>query len=136
MLTEIKMGKGFDKPVIQKSLYEYFVNGTPIEDTITNHEDIYDFCMSQKVGKQFDVKYKDNPAQRINRYYITTSEQGGVLCKIHKDTASKTSLAADQNVMLFNDYEQKDNYEIDYSYYIRTAREIIDSVEYKQYSLF
>tara|TARA_R110002096_G_scaffold387954_4_gene582159 strand:- start:1958 stop:3766 length:1809 start_codon:yes stop_codon:yes gene_type:complete len=131
-----KLGKGFDKPVIQKSLYEYFVNDTPIEDTITNHEDIYDFCMSQKVGKQFDVKYKDTPAQRINRYYITTSEQGGDLCKIHKDTASKTSLAADQNVMLFNDYEQKDNYEIDYSYYIRTAREIIDSVEYKQYSLF
>jgi len=132
---ETKLGKGFDKPVIQKALYEYFVNNVPVENTIKHHDDIFDFCMSQKVGKQFEVEYKDKPTQRINRYYITTSKEGGSLMKV-KENGQKVSLAAGQNIMLFNDYVEMDDYQIDYQYYIRTAKEIIDLVEHQQLALF
>ena len=132
---ETKLGKGFDKPVIQKALYEYFVNHVPVENTIKHHDDIFDFCMSQKVGKQFEVEYKDKPTQRINRYYITTSKEGGSLMKV-KENGQKVSLAAGQNIMLFNDYVEMDDYQIDYQYYIRTAKEIIDLVEHQQLALF
>jgi type III secretion system FlhB-like substrate exporter len=132
---ETKLGKGFDKPVIQKALYEYFVNDIPVENTIKHHDDIYDFCMSQKVGKQFEVEYKDKPTQRINRYYITTSKEGGSLMKV-KENGQKVSLAAGQNIMLFNDYVEMDDYQIDYQYYIRTVKEIIDLVEHQQLALF
>lgn len=132
---ETKLGKGFDKPVIQKALYEYFVNDVPVENTIKNHDDIFDFCMSQKVGKQFKVEYKDKPTQRINRYYITTSKQGGSLMKV-KENGQRVSLAAGQNIMLFNDYVEMDDYHIDYQYYVRTAKEIIDLVEHQQLALF
>jgi len=132
---ETKLGKGFDKPVIQKALYEYFVNDIPVENTIKHHDDIYDFCMSQKVGKQFKVEYKDKPTQRINRYYITTSKEGGSLMKV-KENGQKVSLAAGQNIMLFNDYVDADDYQIDYQYYIRTAKEVIDFVEHEQLALF
>ena len=132
---ETKLGKGFDKPVIQKALYEYFVNNVPVENTIKHHDDIFDFCMSQKVGKQFEVEYKDKPTQRINRYYITTSKEGGSLMKV-KENGQKVSLAAGQNIMLFNDYVKMDDYQIDYQYYIRTAKEIIDLVEHQQLVLF
>jgi hypothetical protein len=134
-VRETKLGKGFDKPVIQKALYEYFVNDIPVENTIKHHDDIYDFCMSQKVGKQFKVEYKDKPTQRINRYYITTSKEGGSLMKV-KENGQKVSLAAGQNIMLFNDYVDADDYQIDYQYYIRTAKEVIDFVEHEQLALF
>ena len=91
--------------------------------------------MSQKVGKQFKVEYKDKPTQRINRYYITTSKEGGSLMKV-KENGQKVSLAAGQNIMLFNDYVDADDYQIDYQYYIRTAKEVIDFVEHEQLALF
>jgi hypothetical protein len=45
--------KGFDKPIIAIALQNYYLKGIPPEDTIYNHRDIYDFCSSQKVGKEF-----------------------------------------------------------------------------------
>jgi hypothetical protein len=38
--------------------------------------------------------------------------------------------------MLFNDYVDADDYQIDYQYYIRTAKEVIDFVEHEQLALF
>lgn len=34
--------------IIPQALQEYFKNGTPIEDTINNHNNIYDFCYGVK----------------------------------------------------------------------------------------
>jgi hypothetical protein len=46
--------KGFVFPVISLALQAYFENGTLPETFIKNHDDIFDFCCSQKVGKQFE----------------------------------------------------------------------------------
>src|SRR6056297_3556229 len=82
-VREPKIGKGYDKPIIQHALYEYYVNNTPVEDTIRNHKDIYDFCMSQRVGRQFYVQYgQERLPQRINRYYA--SNKGEQLLKVRK----------------------------------------------------
>lgn len=45
--------KGFEYPIVPKALVEYFLNGVPIEKTVYDCKDIYDFCFSQKCGKQF-----------------------------------------------------------------------------------
>lgn len=45
--------KGFVFPVIAKALQAYYFDGIHPSEFITNHRDIYDFCISQKVGNQF-----------------------------------------------------------------------------------
>lgn len=134
-VREPKLGKGYKRPIENIALYEYFINNTPVEQTIQQHTDIYDFCMAQRVGKQFRVEWKGQPTQRVNRYYASTSPEAGDLIKI-KDDGSMTSLVAGQPVMLFNDFVTQKDYMVDYSYYIREVNKIIDSVEHKQYTLF
>jgi len=46
--------KGFVFPVISLALQEYFEHGASPETFIKEHNDIFDFCCSQKVGKQFE----------------------------------------------------------------------------------
>jgi len=129
-----KIGKGFDKPIINIALYNYFINGVDVDQTILNHKDIFDFTMSQKVGKQFIVLFDNTRIQQINRYYVSTSKQAGELFKID-DNGKKISLVANESVMLFNKYRESEDYEIDYGYYIREARKIISMLENKQLSL-
>lgn len=46
--------KGYSvPPVIPLALHHYFLSGIEPEEFIYNHQDIYDFCSSQKVGNQF-----------------------------------------------------------------------------------
>lgn len=35
--------KGYDMPIVAKAVYEYFVNNTPIMETLRSHKDILDF---------------------------------------------------------------------------------------------
>ena len=71
--------RGFDRPIIQIALNKFFVEGIPIEETIRNHTDIYDFCTSQKTDKKFKNEYhtlKDGELniqsiQQSVRYYIS-----------------------------------------------------------------
>jgi hypothetical protein len=81
--TKIDMTKGYDKPIIPLAVVKYFTEGIPVAETIRNHPDIYDFCMSQKVGYQYEQEYHDldetrsnlkiTKLQKTNRYYVTTS---------------------------------------------------------------
>lgn len=45
--------KGFNMPIVALARQKYFLDGTPIEETIRNHRDIHDFCISKKIGSQF-----------------------------------------------------------------------------------
>lgn len=138
LATKIVLGKGFDKPIVKIAVKEYFVNGTPIEETIKNHRDIYDFTMFQKVGKQFEVEWWGKKQQRINRYYA--SKKGAYLYKV-KGEGSKKSMShmlKGVGVQIFNVYEEKPmaEYNIDYQYYIIEARKLINSIESNQISMF
>lgn len=42
--------------IIPKAVNNYFLYGTAVEDTIMSCKDIFDFCLSQKIGKQFDME--------------------------------------------------------------------------------
>jgi hypothetical protein len=45
--------KGFDAPIVALALQKYYLEGIHPNDFIRGHKDIYDFCISQKVGSQF-----------------------------------------------------------------------------------
>lgn len=142
---EIKtpLQKGFNAPIVSIALYEYYVNGIDIEETIKNHKDIYDFCIARKSDKKFTNEYhylkdgKDHvieELQRTNRYYISTN--GGKLYKHDKTINKLVDVSVGYNLTIFNDYVESDDYNINYGYYISRARKIKDLVENPQLSLF
>ena len=59
--------------------------------------------------------------------------------KIRPNTKEKIVILGSSPVMLFNDFEFKDNiqdYDINYSYYINECNKIIEELEPRQLKLF
>lgn len=129
--------KGYDMPVVAKAVFEYFVNGIPVMETLHNHKDILDFCKTQNVGKQFDVVYqiyKDNEiktikSQRHVRFYVSNS--GVIIQKQHKTTGALSRLASGKPVVILNSLDDKpiEERDINYGYYYEECYKIIDPIK-------
>lgn len=134
---KIDLEKGFDKPVVRYALKSHYVDGQDYRKFIRSHDDVLDFCMSQKVGSQYsDVIFNDEPVQKSIRYYV--SPTGGFIYKVKED-GSRASLCAGKTVELLNNYDPSSKYNIDYSYYEEEVRKIIkeiDTVKTERESLF
>lgn len=142
-VDSIDYRKGYNSPIISTSLKEYFVNGKNIESTIKNHKDIYDFCIAQKIGSQYNVSFNNEPIQRSIRYYVSTNGKKLIKTKIVKKEIEQTlindfieeeekessgELVAGKLINLFNQFEIREDYKIDYNYYIKEANKIIKEV--------
>jgi len=132
--------RGFKHPIVAKALFEYFTTGTPVEKTINDEKDIFQFCISQKVSKKFEVFYQDlkgkYPIQKVNRYFI--SKTTGAILKYDREIDKTISLVAKKNVYLLNEYDKtKDYFKIlDKSHYIRECNKVIREFEVEQLKLF
>ena len=79
----IPLHKNKSHSIIPRSIFEYFVNNKPIEDTILNCQNIFDFCagVKGKKGVKFVQRWyegyliKESPLQKINRYIVSTSNK-------------------------------------------------------------
>lgn len=68
--------------IVQKALIAYYHKGIPVEETIGNCKDIYDFCKMVKAkGCKFVAEYYDKEAKKkrmkqgkVVRYYICKSK--------------------------------------------------------------
>ena len=132
--------------IVPIALEKYFVEGIPVEETIKNHKDIFDFCLMTRCNKSFDLYYnhvKDgkickSKLSKTTRYFA--SKKGGTLFKKNLSSNSLTGVLIGQNVTLFNKkYDLPiDEYGIDYNFYIKECNKIIDAIEPReeQLSLF
>ena len=125
----IAYNKNWSMRVVPKAIHAYYLEGIPLAEFITNHDDIYDFCLGFRARKGWDIyftyiamdrKFHDKQ-QRTTRYYM--SKSGGALTKENQD-GRVISLEAGKTCMVFNQYQKKDNYKIDYGYYIKQAEKI------------
>lgn len=135
-----EMHKDQSMRIVPIALSEYFIKGIPIETTIKNHKDIYDFCIRLKTNSK-SVPYfryvKDGvlcnqKLNRTTRYYISNS--GGTLNKA-MTSGRDNGVSVGEYCTLLNQYEHKDNYNINYSFYIKECYKIIDIIENKQIEL-
>jgi len=133
--------KDHSQKVVAIAVEQFFVNNIPVRDTIENHTEIFDFCKSQKVGKQYKVEHHyikgsdkiTEEVQRLNRFYVSNS--GGSLVKIKEDN-SISRLTTGFNVTLFNKSFTSKDYNINYDYYVAEANKIIIAVDNGQMQLF
>lgn len=147
----IPLHKNKSHSIIPKAVYEYFVNGKSIEETILNHRNIFDFCAgvrARKTDKKGASWYelrsisgtdiKKEKLSKTVRYFV--SKKGKWLFKCYEDGSyahveaplNLGKMKKDWKVTYFNKAYHLDNFEdfgIDYSYYIHRSREWINQIE-------
>lgn len=129
--------------IVPIALEKYFVENIPVEQTIKNHNDIYDFCLMTRCPKKFDLYYYSIKNDSIDKQKLSkttryfASKSGGTLFKINNETGSSTGVLIGQYVTLFNKYYELpiSEYNIDYNFYINECNKIIEKIESKQEQL-
>lgn len=138
-ITTVKLGKGLTPKIIPKAVINFFKNGVPVEETIKGCQDIKDFLMSEKTGRQWHVEYNNKEQQRTNRFYASTN--GAYLWKWKesdiKEKQYQNMLTA-SGVTLLNYIDDKpiEERKINYRYYIMEAYKIIRELKPLQMSLW
>ena len=129
--------KGFVNPVVSMALNNHYIYDEPIIDTLKSHlktkGGIYDFCITQKVDKKFDVQYHHivngvlikDPLQQYNRFYVSKNSTGNIL-KYNPEKNRYTSIVAKQNLQLLNVYNGGDITDVNYSYYAQECFKIMN----------
>lgn len=139
--------KDTSSKIVPIALSEYFKTGRPIEDTIKNHKNIYDFCIrgkfkSDSYGETRFIAVDDagypievrNKQQKTTRYFI--SNTGCTFIKVYPEKEKESFINKGFQVTIFNTYYFSDDYDINYNYYIQECNKILDSIENKQLTLF
>lgn len=138
---ETPLGDSVDELVISKALNAYYIADIEPEIFINNPDKynlhIFDYCKSNKISKDFTVYHNGNVQQNLNRYYFTKG--GPYLFKRKQNIGTFQHVNVGEGVTLFNNHIEKpwDEYNINYQYYIRKTRTIIDEINrYNQLTLF
>lgn len=139
------LSKGYNSPIVAKCVTEYFINGTPVMETLRNAKSILDFCRTQNVNHKYrlefthvvDGKIRTDMVQRNTRFYISST--GGTLMKVEsmgwndngEEQVKKSSLCAGQRVSICNTVDDTDISElnVNYLYYYNEAMAIIEPIE-------
>lgn len=157
---DIPLHKNKSHSIIPYAVYQYWVNGIPLEQTIREHKNIFDFCAGVKAKYSIERGQSSYELHRINyldldikklsktvRYYICKENHDGYLMKRYSGGVIEQVEAPARNGRIFKDwkvkyfnksfkYENFKDYNIDYSYYEMRAREWIDAFNERQLSLF
>lgn len=148
-ITTVKLGKGLTPKIIPKAVINFFKNGVSVEETIKGCQDIRDFLMSEKTGKQWHVEYNNKEQQRTNRFYASTN--GAYLWKWKEKNTNRFDISIPcptekqyQNMLtasgvtLLNYLDDKpiEERKINYRYYIMEAYKIIRELKPLQMSLW
>jgi len=150
-VSDIELHKNRSRRIVALALQNHFKNNIPVEETIRNHKDIFDFCCAVRVNRGDDLYIrnirtgKEYKEQRTVRYYISNSND--VLLKRMKplnktkptfqldifgnieDGTRQSQIEAGWNITVFNKFLEKDNYNINYDYYIERTHRILDQIE-------
>lgn len=132
--------------IVPLAVKNYFVQGIPIEETIKNHTDIFDFCLRLKINSKTKGIFRridqsmniiDTPLSRTTRYYMSFGLNAGILIK-QFDDGKINGVNVGYSAVLFNEFEEKPikDYKIDYNFYIAEANKLKNAVDDGQLSLF
>lgn len=141
---DVDFHKNRSQRIVRLAVKAYLVDGVPVEESIKNHlngfdygkfenQGIYDFCIGKKIksNQLYTLESEEGKVLRkvddkVIRFYV--SKSGNLLKKNYSDGRTEATVGGNK-VVLFMDYEHKEDYDIDYDYYINEAYKIIHSVD-------
>ena len=117
--------------IVATALKEYFVNGTPVEETIEKCNDIFQFQIIAKAGAKYKEAYhvvgdRKEQVQKVNRVYATADTRYGKLFKVkaEDDTTAKIE-SLPEHCIIDND-NQLTIADVDKNFYIEMARKRVN----------
>ena len=138
-LTDFELHKNKSARVVNIALERYFVNDIPIDTTINNHDNLYDFCLRQKATRDFHYEGIDRETRethvynKLIRYYI--SNTGVKLLKMKNEecqtNAAKISqVEAGEWMATVCNFLPKNTpvKNVNYDYYIEKANRIVNKI--------
>jgi hypothetical protein len=117
--------------IVAKAIVEYFVKDIPVEQTINNCTDIFEFQIIAKAGAKYKEAYhlvdgEKVPVQKVNRIYATADERYGKIFKVKAEndmTAKIESLP--EHCIIDNDNTLTID-KVDKTFYIELAKKRIN----------
>jgi hypothetical protein len=139
-LTDFELHKNKSARVVPIALEHYFVHGTPVEHTIRNHTNLYDFCIRQKASRSFHYEGTNRSTgettvyNKLIRYYV--SNTGDKIFKV-KNPECQTKAAAISQVEAGEWVCKVCNFlpknasvdNVNYDYYIEKANRIVTKIK-------
>lgn len=149
---DVPLHKNNSASIVPEMIYNYFIKGIPLIDTINNQKTIFPFCIGSRVkGDDWNHVCNNSHLEKtINesktlRFYISINDSF-VIYKKNSTDGRIISLVADlkysSKLKIINKIENDDLniYDVDYSYYMSRSQKEIDNLERKykkfQTSLF
>ena len=117
--------------IVAKALVEYFVNGTPPEDTINACDDIFQFQMIAKAGAKYREAYhmvdgEKVPVQKVNRIYATTDTRYGKLFKVKAENDAEAKIEMLPEHCIIDNDNHLSITDVDKQFYIDMAKKRIN----------
>ena len=139
-LTDFELHKNKSARIVPIALDKYYTEGIPIDQTIRNHNNIYDFCLRQKASRDFHYEgvagTKRTVYNKLIRYYV--SKTGEKLLKVKNpectsNAADVSQVEAGEWVMHVCNHLTPDHPldNINHAYYIERAERIISKIQFE-----
>lgn len=117
--------------IVATALKEFFVNGTPVEDTINGCDDIFQFQIIAKAGAKYKETYHvvdgvKEPVQKVNRVYATADERYGKIYKVKSEDDSTAKIEMLPEHCIIDNDNQLSISDVDKSFYIDMARKRVN----------
>lgn len=117
--------------IVSKAIIEYFVNGTPAEQTINACDDVFQFQIIAKAGAKYKEAYhfvgaEKVPVQKVNRVYATADERYGKIYKIKAENDQNAKIEMlPEHCIIDNDNKLTID-KVDRTFYIDLAKKRIN----------
>ena len=117
--------------IVKKALIEYFVHGTPVEDTINDCDDIFQFQIIAKAGAKYREVYhlvdgEPVPVQKVNRVYATADKRYGKLFKVKAENDSTAKIEMLPEHCIIDNDNHLTIVEVDKQFYIDMAKKRVN----------
>ena len=117
--------------IVATALKEYFVKGTPVEETINNCDDIFQFQIIAKAGAKYKEAYhvigdEKEPVQKVNRVYATADTRYGKLYKVKTEDESEAKIEMLPEHCIIDNDNQLTIADVDKTFYIEMAKKRVN----------
>ena len=117
--------------IVAKAIVEYFVKNIPVEQTINNCNDIFEFQIIAKTGAKYKEAYhlvdgEKIPVQKVNRIYATADERYGKIYKVKAENDMTAKIESLPEHCIIDNDNQLTIDKVDKTFYIELAKKRIN----------
>ena len=120
-----------DVVIVKEAMIEYFIHGTPVEETIGKCTDIHKFQITAKASSKYSkvvhtVGNEDVPVQKCNRVYASTDYNNGTLTKYNRTAQRWEKIAGLPLCCIIDNDNHLDISAVDKNWYINLTKQRLD----------